>query len=221
MNPQDYLQLGYQCYRHDDYQAAIQHYSHALALDPTFFLAFYHRAECYIALHEFQNALADLDHAALLIPDYAQTYRLMAFIHETMGNISTATHYIDITQQLTPSTYLKAGRTKQQSGDLAGALMEFNKGIHLFEVWSKLDIAWRALINSSYNASHAFYEDIPTRYGPDGGWVDIYFWRAQLHKTRGDLEAELYDLERFLEAGGTMDEDTAPIEQQIRALKQR
>ena len=47
---------------------AIQHYSKAIDLDPSIFVAYNNRAMAWLKLEEWQNALQDCDHVLFLEP---------------------------------------------------------------------------------------------------------------------------------------------------------
>jgi tetratricopeptide (TPR) repeat protein len=67
---QDYLTLGDYDYDRGDCVQAIQDYSHAIAIDPTFAAAYNNRAYTAMRRQDYAAALTDLDRAIAIRPDY-------------------------------------------------------------------------------------------------------------------------------------------------------
>jgi tetratricopeptide (TPR) repeat protein len=88
-HPQEYINIGAACYNKNLFEAAIQHYTRAIELDPKSADAYFRRAEAYAQLWRFRDAINDYTDVVKIDPNYDEAYR-------GRGNACTNTGDIDL-----------------------------------------------------------------------------------------------------------------------------
>jgi tetratricopeptide (TPR) repeat protein len=78
-----------------DYATAIDLYSRAISLDPTNAIYYSNRAQAYIDIQKFEDALSDANMAIQLKPDYFKAYNKKASALISMGRFDEAVIAID------------------------------------------------------------------------------------------------------------------------------
>ncbi len=88
--------------REEDVRKARDHYRTALALDPRNVTAHKGLADCYRALGEPDDAIAELRNAIQIAPDDAQTHNYLAFLLSKQGQLTEAAEQLAETIKLDP-----------------------------------------------------------------------------------------------------------------------
>ena len=89
-HPQEYINIGTACHNKNQFEAAIQHYTRAIELDPESADAYFRRAEAYAQLGRFPEAASDYAEVIKIDPNYDEAYRGRGNASINTGNIDLA-----------------------------------------------------------------------------------------------------------------------------------
>lgn len=74
----------------DELDCAIDHYSHALQLDPEYAVAYFNRGLAYFCKGDLDRAISDWDEAIRLVPDDVEAYYYRGIAYDEKGDQKNA-----------------------------------------------------------------------------------------------------------------------------------
>ncbi len=111
----------------------------SIALDTTVYLAYYYLGVIYFEQGKFQEAVEPLTRVTTLNPDYANAYRLLAAVHEKLGDKTQAEKYSKLAQEKggkTAADVYNEGVAAFNAGDMDKAIKAFDEALKLDEKFS-------------------------------------------------------------------------------------
>lgn len=98
---QEFYDAGQALTESDNWSPAILQYSQALAIDPTFALAYAGRGNAYYGRREYTKAIDDYTQALELDPDMAAIYYwFLGISHRALGNVEEAIVNLESAREL-------------------------------------------------------------------------------------------------------------------------
>jgi tetratricopeptide (TPR) repeat protein len=198
-------------HRDGDDLGALADYNLAIALDPSFALAYAARAAIYIHLDRFTDAIAECDRAISLQECYANkhlqfAYHVRALARSFSGDNDNAIADFIRYNQLGPttSTYYNLGITQLTIGLYAPALTNLTKSIDLqpkIATYYARSVALAGLgdefgTNRDYSAALAL--ETPGSGSLASNDEHAYYFRALARLARGGREAAKADLQKTI-----------------------
>src|SRR4051812_41805717 len=98
----DYLQLGIDKHKKQDYKGAISDYSKAIKEDKENRDAYYNRGTCELALKDFKSSMIDFNKTIDLDPKFAKAYYSRATVYVSEEKYEAALPDLDKTIELDP-----------------------------------------------------------------------------------------------------------------------
>lgn len=159
---QEYMDWGYDQFKHGDYDESIKNFNNALAQNPDYAEAYGQRAFAKQILKDNQGALDDLKKAAKLDPANT-TYKtslqnLQKQFDKYSADIKIANSLIKSNDQNT-SAYLQRGVAKEFLGDYNGAIADYKK---IAEITPNDWFAYTKLADAEYQIGK--YDDAIKHY---------------------------------------------------------
>jgi tetratricopeptide (TPR) repeat protein len=117
---------------HEDKKKAMKYLKVAVLLCPKDSIALYHLARCKEAMMDDDGAIEDYTLAIQLDPSKPETLLARGSLYEVLGRREEARIDLDTAISLFPdmdAPYLERGKMKLDDGNLAGALIDFSKGL--------------------------------------------------------------------------------------------
>jgi tetratricopeptide (TPR) repeat protein len=109
-------------------------WNHALALDPTSYIALTNRGVVRQLAGEVAGAIADYDEALAYNPVHAEAYKNRGTARAANGQLDAALADYDVAIRLKPGyadAYVSRGAAREQQGDLQGALEDYARACTL------------------------------------------------------------------------------------------
>ncbi|MGC2063253.1 MAG: tetratricopeptide repeat protein [Thermodesulfovibrionales bacterium] len=132
--PFAYYNRGIAFYRAGQMDRAIEDYSKAIALDPSYVRAYANRGFVFEKIGRLDNAIADYDKVIFLNPGESQSYNSRGVIFENMGLSDKAIADYDKAIDLNPSNadlYFNRGNAYDALGRTDKALADYDRAIGL------------------------------------------------------------------------------------------
>jgi len=178
MKSQIYNYLGLIAYEKNQIELAIKHYNRAIELDPRNPDVLVNRSQAYEATNEPERAEADLKSALILDPRYSLARYHLARLQEMnashTGLIETYNTIIMESPEFSEA-YAKRGLAKMNSGDLYGALADYDFAI----LYGSGDpVLWmnRGIIKLRTDNLSGAYSDlskaVEMRYDLENAWLN-------------------------------------------------
>ena len=127
-----YQNLGVACAERGDHEAAIGHYTRAIASNPLLVEAYYNRANSFQALGDADRAMADYSRAIELKPTFAQAYNNRGNLAAAKGQfdqaISDFTHAIGLRPGYAEAL-ANRGHAYQEGGRYREAIRDYDAAI--------------------------------------------------------------------------------------------
>jgi tetratricopeptide (TPR) repeat protein len=101
-----FISQGIEFIQQQQFAAAITCFTQALDHDPSALYAYMNRAGAYAALSDYQRALADLDRAVELMPEWYAPYYSRGMIYSRMGDLPRAVEAYDRAMACNPSEWI-------------------------------------------------------------------------------------------------------------------
>ncbi len=187
-------------------QAALDHLNEALALDPSFRVAWSDRAGVRVELNDVRGGLDDLEHALALDPDDAALWRMRGSVRyahgDPKGAISDETHVLERNPRDVVAFEARA-RARQLVSDWKGAIEDLSRLLELApergDVW-----ALRGRIRREVGDIDAAIEDFTKAIELSPKQAEGWAGRAEARRAKGDLAGYREDIVKLREinAGG-------------------
>ena len=128
-----------------DYERALEDYSRAVDRkgsipDSTLFVVYYNRANTYVNLNKFEEAIADYDEAISLKPDWAGVFNNRGNSKDALGRHDQAIADYNEAIRLNPDyaeAYLNRGLAKAELQQYDEAIADLDHAIHLKPDWAE------------------------------------------------------------------------------------
>lgn len=125
--------------REKKYDEAAAALNKSIALDNTVYQAFYYLGVVYFEQGKFQEAVEPLTKAITLNPGYVNSYRLLAVVHDKLGDKTQVEKYTKLAQEkggkTAPDAY-NEGVAAFNVGDMDKAIQAFDEALKLDEKFS-------------------------------------------------------------------------------------
>lgn len=127
----DYFESGQSLEKKGDYPAAIDAYTHAIALMPRATEAYLFRGLAFEESGHLDRAITDLATAVRLSPQDAFCHARLGIAHEANGELEAALEDYTASIQLEPTILrlIERGDLRRELGDLDGAMADYNRAI--------------------------------------------------------------------------------------------
>jgi tetratricopeptide (TPR) repeat protein len=197
---QEFIDRGNAHYNKGDFDAAIEAFSRAIALDPRNRYAYNNRGISRRNKGEFDAAIEDFSHAITLNPKDAHAYNNRGNAHRNKGELDAAIQDFSRAIALdakSAAPYSNRGSARRSKGDLDAAIQDFSRAI-------ALEPNDASAHNNRGNAHRikgdldAAIRDFSRSIALDSRSALTYNNRANAHRDRGDLDAAIEDWEQFL-----------------------
>ncbi|NLG50003.1 MAG: tetratricopeptide repeat protein [Chloroflexi bacterium] len=121
-------------YRKEDYHAALEYCNKAIALNPSYVMAYSLRGAVYDALGNWEQALADCTTAIQLAPQYTEAYINRGVTYDHLGDHPHALENYAIALRLDPNhaqAYYYRGLVYDHEGKVDQAIADYTEAIRL------------------------------------------------------------------------------------------
>ncbi|QJB45435.1 tetratricopeptide repeat protein [Dolichospermum flos-aquae] len=191
----EYMRLGYECLKKEDYQDAFGYYTQVLQLKPNNEDAYFNRGIVRSALGDKQGAIDDYTQAINIDPNYVNAYLNRGLAHyylgDNQGAIDDYTQAINIDPNYFKA-YLNRGVIRDDLGDKQGAIEDYTQAINIDPNY----------VNAYFNRGIARYhlgdkqgaiDDYTEAINIDPNYVNAYFNRGVARFDLGDKQGEIED----------------------------
>ena len=152
------------------------------------------RGAAYLDRSNIANAIADLNLAVTLAPDFAAAYRNRGNALYARGSYAKAAADYDAAIKLDPQSaaaYVSRASVRRDLGNLKGALEDFQKAIDLGASDAKLYAGRAQVFMREHDVARAIADfDHAVRLAPS---ADNFMQLAQAHEAAGNLDHALRD----------------------------
>lgn len=196
-----YYKAGYKQYKKGNYELALQHFTHAVDIDPSFVDAFFMRGSVYKALEQYTRALSDLEQV-ILISDYrTNAYLEKGEIYSEIGDSIEALYCADMVlehdEDDIEALYLRAYVLYVHFNKLDEALDDIERSIWLDPSYPQ-DHCLQAEILLDMWEYDAALESIDRAIEMEPKDPYYYYIRACIKEAKTDYEGAQKDLEKAL-----------------------
>jgi len=152
------------------------------------------RGLAYLDRGDIANAIADLNLAVTLAPDFAPAYQNRGNAWYARGKYGQAIADYDTAIKLDPeksAPYLNRATVRRDLGNLAGALEDYEKAVSLGANSAKLYAGRGQVYLRQHDTARAIADfDHAVRLGPS---AENFMQLAQAHEAAGNLDQALHD----------------------------
>jgi len=176
-------------------EAAIEDYSRAIEIDPTFAEAYNVRAGLHEALGQLDDAEADYDRAIALNPETASLYNNRGFVHLQRGDLDAALADYSRAIELDPTednAFVSRAGIHIERGDLDAALADYNSAIAANPSNANA-LNSRAAVLTDLGDLDAALDDYNRAIDLEPRYAPFYSNRGSLYQRIGEYEAALED----------------------------
>ncbi len=184
-----------------EYSKAIEKYTQALELDPSYADAYYNRALTHVDLKQYQEAIADYSRAIEVDPEYIDAYNNRGIVHaelqdydQAIADYSKAIE-LDINYVL---AYNNRGVIYGNLGQYQEAIADYSKAIELNPnyalAYNNRGISYQNL--ERYEDAIADYSRA-TEINPD--YAEPYYNRGNIHRVLERYENAIADYSRAID----------------------
>ncbi|TWB21690.1 tetratricopeptide repeat protein [Nitrospirillum bahiense] len=181
--------------------AAIKDFTRSLEIEADNHSALTHRAQAYWSINDFDHAMADIDAALRLQPDWIEGYGWRARLHEEMGGDKE-----DIAA--TAAGVMADFPDKADAYDIAGQLYEelsrYDDAVRAFTAELRLEPSARTYVMRAHDRPKSDRKgkesDLAAALSLDAGFYPAYRERAEEAVDAGDLETAVTAYSAALES---------------------
>ena len=123
--------MGFDSMMFGEYEEAVEYYTKAIEIDPTYVFCYDDRGRAYANLGQYDLAIADFEKAIEMDPDYSSPRNSLAMTYYRMGDYENALESIKVALEIDPTstlynaradTYRSLGRYDEALADIESAL---------------------------------------------------------------------------------------------------
>jgi tetratricopeptide (TPR) repeat protein len=178
-----------------DYQGALDDFTQALRVNPSYADAYNNRGYARYALGDLPGAIADYSQALRINPSYADAYNGCALARAGTGDRQGAVDDYTQVLRINPrhvEAYMNRGLARYALGDVQGAIEDYTQALRLnpnsVESYSN-----RAYARYWLGDMQGAIEDYTRALGLNPGYADAYNGRGLARYVQGDLQAAIDD----------------------------
>jgi tetratricopeptide (TPR) repeat protein/S1-C subfamily serine protease len=116
-------------------QRAIQDFSKAIQLDPTYLMAYFMRAVTYEQVQDLKSSLNDYNQAIVIDPEFSEVYSNRALIKVQLNDFAGALSDFNLAISISPNNHEayhnRAALKEDKFNDFVGALSDYNSAISI------------------------------------------------------------------------------------------
>jgi tetratricopeptide (TPR) repeat protein len=187
---------GVRYYKEYKYAEAKEAFSRAIALDSTFYRAYFGRAVVYQHGGETDAAIADYAAVIRLKPDQSDAFFNRGLVYDSLGDTDRALADFDAVVRLRPSDpdgYLRRIAIYRRLGDFNRALTDRDALVRLDDKYLPY-YADRAALRREAGDLDGAIADIDTALQISSEYADAYRQRALLRRQKDDTDGAVADL---------------------------
>ncbi len=183
-----------------DYSGALDDYSKAIELLPTYGDAYFNKGNVERIKGDFENALNDYNMAIKIMPDNEEFYFCRGIVYYSLQNIQEA--YSDFSEAIKidpryEKAYFNRAIIKSEKNDYSGALDDYNKAIN-YNPSYKEAYNYRGIIFFSLGKLQESYNDFSKAIELDPEYAEAYYNRGKLLSLNESMKAALVDLDQAI-----------------------
>ncbi len=163
--------------------------------------AYYNRSHAYEHFQDYRRAIADLDHAIELAPNYTKAYNSRGMSYYALKDYERAIKDFDRVHELEPGTasvYIYRGLAHLELKDYEHAITDFDYALELepgnAEVYTSRGLAYHEL--KDYRRA---IQDFDQVLELEPGNAQVYAHRGLAHTELGDYQQAIADFDHALE----------------------
>ncbi len=192
-------------------EEAVDAFSTAVIIEPSFSIAWYNLGQIERSLNYFDKAKMHLDKAIELQVDLTKAYFERATLHKQMGNNEAALDDYNSVIDMKGSTYMEAflnrGLTKKMLGDYGGALGDLNQVIDEFPKNAEL-LKSRGNLYLLFGSHRKAIDDYSKAIELNNNYAEAYYNRGLAFFLIYDKISGCADLDRSIDLGYEIAEET-------------
>ena len=196
-----YCKVGYSKFARGDYNGAIADYTHAIALDPDYAIAYYNRGIARCDKGDYDGAIADYNRSIELDPKYAAAYCNRGTAKDAKGDIDGAIADCTRAIELDPNDgwyYNDRGLAKKDKDDFDGAAADFTRAMELDPKF-----AWPHANRGAVRIQKGDYDGAIADYNRtlelDPKNLTAYFNRGLAKEDKGDPDGAIIDFNHAIQ----------------------
>ena len=200
-NTVDWINLGNQLYRQEQFEQALVAFETALNQEADLYQAWYGRAQVLNALGDYRHALSAYNQVLQLEPEFVQALRDRALVWILAGQPQQAVADFDAVVQATPQDYvawyLRGNLFWKYQGWNEAALGSYDRALSIMPDFAEVWIERGRVLNEMGRGQDAISSlQTATRLEPD--LMDGWYWLAIILHTQQQPTAALAALEKVL-----------------------
>ena len=175
------------------YDAAIQEFEAAIAIDRNLVDAYYQRGNAYRDKGDIDRAIADYAQAIRMNPNYANAYNTRGELYRSRNDFERAISDFSEAIRLNPNfalAYLNRGRANR--GDLDRAFADFNQALRLNPNYAEAYLG-RAYVYYGRRDWDRAIADYTQAIRLNPNYKDAYYQRGRTYAEKGDLDRAIAD----------------------------
>lgn len=185
----------------ENFTDAIEHFSTAIDIDPSFPEVYILRGMSYHGLDEYELAIIDYDMAIAMDPGIAIVYAQRAFAFHSLSEfglaITDCSTAITLDPELTVA-YLQRASAYKELGELEHAVSDYDMAVSLDAESAELYVL-RAMVNYELGLNELVTFDLSTAIELDPGNAVAYRSRGWIQHAQGEYYGAIADYRRALE----------------------
>jgi len=202
-SPMVYFHRGVAYEKAGNAERAIDDYTRAISLFPSYYEAFFARGTTYDRLGRFDRALEDYSRAISLKPSSYEAYTNRGLVNKKLGRRSEAIADFDRAVKLSPSAgkaHLNLGIIRAEDGKFAEAIEQFSRAIAADTTDSDA-YGNRGIIYAVIGQQGAALKDFNRAIELRPNFALIYYNRGRLYATSGQRELAFADFQQACRLG--------------------
>lgn len=198
--------IGIQLIEQGQYGQAIEAFSTAVDLDPTYASAYFQRGQCYQHLHDYHHALENYSLAIRVQPNLPEPYFARGFVYAMLGDLQSAVEDYNKCLQLDPENAVALnhrGFAYWRLGYVDRALADYDHAILLQPLYAE---PWlnRGSARRTLRKCELAVEDLTRAITLAAEDPRVHYERGAAHHCLGNFDAAVQDYSRAIELDGEM-----------------
>jgi len=202
-SPMVYFHRGVAYEKAGNAERAIDDYTRAISLFPSYYEAFFSRGTAYERLGRLDRALADYSKAISLKPSSYEAYTNRGLVNKKLGRRSEAIADFGRAVALSPSAgkaYLNLGIIHAEEGKLAEAIEQFSRAVAA-DTTDPEAYGNRGIIYAVMGQRSSAFKDFNRAIELRPNFAVIYYNRGKLYAASGQQERAFADFQRACRLG--------------------
>lgn len=180
---------------------AIELFTQSLEIDPGFAPAYFYRGMAYFKLGKYESSIADFNKVHQLDSSAAIIYAYKGFAYRQLGkyeeSLNSFNQYINSRDSLRALDYKLIGKAQYETGDIPGAISNFEQALKENKGETEYFYLFRALYaNAEYDAA---LDQINNAIAMNESFYGYFINRGNTQLMLGDFEKALVDYDYALQ----------------------